>query len=211
MSTSYSTSTKAGSPKRQANYDNFLEAFRDLGKGAVSEVKSQINQVFTKDIPEELGLNLSGTIKPHESVSLPEDLSMQELNYTRKNEQLRSLNIFRQEELARMHREEASSKEEIIFIRKEIQSIAKIAGDLAKEFEIAATQAPTNPGIYHKNFFSQLRSFLILMRKRIQDSKEWLSTTNARTSKRGYYWSQVGQSGTKYMLSSERYMVTSTG
>src|SRR3990172_2559716 len=211
MSTSYSTTGKSGNPRPRVDYDNFLEALLDLGKGVTSEAKTQIHQVVTKDIPEEFGLNVAGTIRPNESVSLPETVREQSSDYARENSRQHNVESFRQEELARMGREEAHAKEEINAIRQEIQSIARMAHDFAKEFEIAATQAPINPGIYHKNFFSQLRSFLVSVRGRIEDSKEWLTTSNSRASKRGFYWSQVDKSGSKYMLSSERYMVTSTG
>jgi hypothetical protein len=78
---------------------------------------------------------------------------------------------------------------------------------------VAAMQAPVNPGIYHQNFFASLRTFISNMRLRIQESRNWLAASNARASKKGKsaYWTQAKQSGTKFTLSSERYMVTSTG
>ena len=93
----------------------------------------------------------------------------------------------------------------------EIKILAKSTGTLATQVEMAVAQAPANPGVYHKNFFNQLLSFMKILRQKVQDSSHWLSVTNSRARGKSYYWGQVAASGTKYMLSSERYMVTSTG
>jgi hypothetical protein len=73
-------------------------------------------------------------------------------------------------------------------------------------------QAPVSPGIYHRHFFAQLKSFIQDIRRRVQDSKHWLAVANSRASKRqGFFWGQAQKSGTKFLLSQERYMATTTG
>jgi hypothetical protein len=207
-------SNTRGKHQGQVSYDNFLEALRDLGKGVTSEAKNQVKQAITQDIPESLGLSSSGTLKPNESLSISEMEQQAEERGQHKAEFAfeHRLHQMREEEHARLVRQEAQTKEQITAIQQEIALLAKSTGELAKEVEVAAIQAPVNPGIYHKNFFAQLRSLIRTLRQKVQDSSQWLAVTNSRAAaKQGHYWSNVSKSGSKYMLSSERYMVTSTG
>lgn len=192
--------------------DNFLEALRDLGQGVVSETKSQLKQAVN-DIPQSFGLGSpSGTLQPNESFSLDQLRQAEQVGEKKaENRFVSQLNMMRDEERSRYLRQEKEAKEQIKSIQEEILMLAKSAGELNQEIQIAAKQAPVNPGIYHKNFFIHLKNMIVNIRKQVQSSKEWLSTHNGRASKQNFYWSQVGKSGTKYMLSSERYMVTSTG
>ena len=82
---------------------------------------------------------------------------------------------------------------------------------MSKEVEIAAMQAPVEPGVYHLNFLEKLRETIIFLSKSIKESFNWLAVCNSRAKKRSHYWSQVKKSGTKYMLSQERYMATQAG
>ena len=182
--------------------DNFLEALRDLGKGVVSEAKIQVTKAITDDIPQSFGLALG------DSFSI-DQLKAAEATGEHKAE-VRFNNRFQEERLLFL-RSEAESKQQITAIQAEIQMLAKSTGELAHEVQVATFQAPANPGVYHRNFFAQLKSIIASIRVRVQESRHWLATANSRASKRGFYWGQVGKSGTKFLLSSERYMVTSTG
>jgi hypothetical protein len=121
------------------------------------------------------------------------------------------LSAMREEERARLLRQEAQNREQIKVIQEEIRLLAKSSGELSIEVETATYQATLNPGVYHKNFFSHLKSLLVAIRKKVVDSRHWLAEHNTRARKKGFYWGQVQKSGTKFMLSAERYMVTSTG
>ena len=165
------------SPKR-AQPANFLEALRDLSQDVVSESKVQVKQVFTSDIPESFGFPSSGTLSPHESFSpqIPEQYS--ERGYGQHLQQLR------EQEQAQFRRNEAQMREQIIQIQNEIRKLASSMGEFAQEVQAATNQAVVNPGVYHKNFFNQLRSVIIMMRKRVNESKHWLSECNSRGKKR---------------------------
>lgn len=191
---------------------NFLEALQNLGKEVVSDARDQVSQVISSDLPDALGLSAkptSGPLNPNESFSLEDILSAE-----KRGEQTasRTFSLAREEERVAALRREEEAKSHIKSLLTEIQSLAKSLGDLGHEVQIAALQAPANPGIYHRSFFDQLRSFIKALRQRVQDSRHWLATQNARSRKRqGVYWGNVQKSGTKYMLSGERYMVTTTG
>ena len=164
--------------------DSFLEALQELGKGVVSEAKIQI----------------TGDLQPDQPVSL------ESLRHT----EARFNNRFQEERLLYL-RSETETKQQITAILQEIQVLAKSTGQMAHEVQMATMQAVVNPGVYHRSFFEQLRSFIKTIRAKVEQSRNWLATHSARASKRSYYWGQVGASGSKFMLSSERYMVTSTG
>lgn len=211
MATTYSKSSRPRRSKVQSP-ENFLEALRTLGSDAVSETKSQVKKAILSDIPESFGLTSSGTLKPNESLSVNDLEKAERKGFNRAESEFseRLLQI-RQQEHSRLLQEEAASKQQIQSILQEIRSLAKTVGDFAQEVQVATLQAPVNPGLYHKNFYAHLRSVIATIRQKVESSKNWLAAANGRASKKGYYWSQVGKSGTKYMLSSERYMVTSTG
>lgn len=211
MASTYSNSNKNRRGKVKSP-ENFLEALRSLGKGAVSEVKNQAKSALVTDIPESLGFNTSGQLKPNESLSLQDIQAAEERGRQDAESQFSArLQQVRQAERSRLMQEEASAKQQITAIREEIMKLAKSMGDFAQEVQVATMQAPVNPGIYHKNFYSHLKSVISTLRTKVESSKNWLAAANSRSKKQGFYWSQVGKSGTKYMLSSERYMVTSTG
>lgn len=191
---------------------NFLEALRDLGRGVASDVSYHATRAVTADLPQAMGVATSGELKPNQTFSLADVQDAQSRGEKRAETRFgsRLAQVKEQQRLLYL-RSENETKAQIVAIQQEIQLLAKSTGELAKEVQVAAFQTPANPGVYHKNFFEHLRSLIRTLRQKVQESKNWLATTNARAGKRSYYWAQVGKSGAKYMLSGERYMVTSTG
>lgn len=192
--------------RRAAPANNFLEALRDLSKDVVDEAKIQVSSIINNDIPQSFGL--SGTLEPNKSFSVA-DAEAAEKRGERRAET--RFNSRLQEERMLFMRSENEAKAQVKAIQQEIQLMAKSVGELAHEAQVTAFQAPANPGIYHKRFFEQLLNYIKTLRAKAAESKNWLQTQNARSSKRNGYWGNVQKSGTKFMLSSERYMVTSTG
>lgn len=213
MSTPYSN--KQGSagnrPKNIESPENFLEALKGLAKGTVSEIKTQAKSAVLEDIPSSFGLTNTGTLKPNESVGLGDIQAAEERGYMRGNEDSSHLRQMWEREHRRLQDQEAQSKQQIQPLLNEIRELAKSMGSLAQEVQIATMQIPVNPGAYHKNFFAHLKSMLAAFRRKVDSSRDWLTSANQRAGKKGHYWSNVSTSGTKFMLSSERYMVTSTG
>lgn len=191
--------------------ENFLEALRELGRDIATETRVQITKAVTTDLPDAFGVtHTSGTLKPNEQFSVQSQSS----ESSRKNSDTYFNNHFaqnREQEQARFRQNQAEIKQQIASIQTEIRSLAKAAGELASEVQVATLQATVDPGLYHKHFFARLKSTISLLRKRVSESRNWLAEVNSRSKKKGHYWSQVQKSGTSYMLSSERYAVTSTG
>lgn len=179
--------------KQTANTDGFLEALRNLG-GTVSDSLGKV-----------------GELKPNQSLNLNELKQGQEYREKQRWQfQQDFLDIRKQEKLI-WTRAEQETKLQITALIQELKKIAESTKELAKEVQIAAVQAPVEPGSYHLSFFENLRETILLFRKHIQESASWLAAFNQKAKKRNFYWRQVRKSGTKFMLSSERYMATQAG
>lgn len=201
-------------PKKQQNYqsDSFFEAFRELGsqtaragrKAAASIAGDMVRQVTP-------GLNqpMSGELRPNQPFSLEDEIRRREQAAVRE-ERSRLQQIHRKEELI-FSRKQEEIKREIEAIQEELKKLIGEATGLAQEMEIALEQNVVEPGVYHLNFFDKLRQLLILLRKKVADSHTWMHTVNSRSEHRSFFWGQVGKSGTKFMLSQERYMSTQAG
>ncbi|OGD62592.1 hypothetical protein A2160_06175 [Candidatus Beckwithbacteria bacterium RBG_13_42_9] len=112
------------------------------------------------------------------------------------------------------HQKEEAAKKEIEIIKAEIKKLVLETGDMTTELAEAEKSVMTTTvaaGVYHKNFFDRIRHLIALARKQICESKNWLQMFNSRSNNRNFYWGQVKKSGTKYMLSHERYMATQAG
>lgn len=205
----------------QPNYnsDNFLEAFRDLGKSFINDAKSQLKQAVTTDLTESFGFgsltggdSKAGDLKPNESFSLSDVKQAKKEGFDQAQQAFESqLAQLRREGELRFQKEQSAVRQQIKQIQDDVKSMAKSVGQFAQEVEIATIQSTVNPGVYQKNFFLHLRAVIMSLRQRADSSRNWLAAHNSRASKKGYFWGQVKKSGTSYLLSGERYAVTSTG
>lgn len=105
---------------------------------------------------------------------------------------------------------DAETKAQIEAIRQELKALAGALKNLHQEVQTAIEQNPVSPGIYHINFYEQLRSFLKVLRMQIEDSRSWLATSNTRKKKMGY-WGMFKKHGTTFGLSNERSLATAAG
>jgi len=188
------------SSKKKGISDNFLEVLRELGEGTIDTTVDQIT-----------GRKRSGELKPDETIELKQFAreTVEREKFTQEFEQ-EILGLRHREKLV-YTKEQQEIKLQIKAIQDELKKLAESTQGLAKEVEIAAKQVPVEPGVYHLTFFEKLRQIIIQFRQRIEDSRTWLAASNQRAKRRNYYWSQVKKSGTKFMLSAERYMSTSAG
>lgn len=152
-----------------------------------------------------------GEIAPGETIdlrSVEEKAAELEKDYEKFYHQAEHL---RREEKGVYDTKEQQLQLQVKTLQEELNQMAKATKDLEKEVEIAAFQAPIKPGAYHISFFERLSHFIRAFRTKIDSSAAWLAAFNQRSKKRNYYWAQVRKSGTKFMLSGERYMATQAG
>lgn len=175
------------------------------------------SDTFLETLKEARGISgdrrsLSSELRPGESVdlrSVEEKAAELERQYYEKF--YHQAEHLRREEKGVYDSKERQLELQVKALQEELNEMAKATGQLEKEIKIAAFQAPVKPGIYHVRFFEKLRHFVKSFRAKIESSAAWLAAFNQRSKKRNYYWAQVRKSGTKFMLSGERYMATQAG
>ncbi|MBN1263366.1 MAG: hypothetical protein JW991_03330 [Candidatus Pacebacteria bacterium] len=184
--------------RKQITRRSFLESLKELSSSTSSsaqKIGAEMTKAAQDQLSREIGSDqlLPGTKNERFQWSKQEftDIRSQERSVHRQQEQEAQL--------------------QIEGIRGELLKLAQTTEELAKEVKIAAIQAPVAPGVYHLNFLDRLRAFIIFMRKNIAESRHWLAMCNQRSKKKSHYWQQVKKSGSKFMLSQERYMATQAG
>jgi len=205
------TSNQKRDKKKLANSNNFLEALRDLGGGIADSTIHELGEGVAKSAVDQLtGRPRSGVLKPDQTLRIEEIAQEERRERKAFDFQREFLDLGREEKLI-WSRAEQETKLQIAAILEELKKLASSTMQLGKEVEIAAKQVPVEPGIYHVSFFERLRQAIILFKKRIDESATWLAAFNRRAKRRSYYWAQVKKSGTKFMLSPDRYMATQAG
>lgn len=202
--------TRNNNQKKFQSSDSFLEAFRDLGSELVSTSTDNLKDGLA-DIKETL-LPFSGNpqnFSPETNWHQKEaELEKQFQAHLRQKEALR-----RKEQVLYTH-EQKETQEQVKALQGEIQKLAKSVNSLASQTQqaekIALQEVPVT-GTYHLNFFVRLRKIIAELRVQIQESAIWLEAWNAKARKKNFYWGQVKKSGSKFLLSQDRYMATQAG
>jgi len=194
------------SNKKAGSQDSFLEAFRDLGAGTISTIKEDLVKKGAKDIVN----SLLPFTQPSTESEIDPSLNNADLERKYQNKLRRAENIRREEKIL-FTRQEKITNNQVKSLQEEILKLAKATGELGKQVEIAASQQVVETGTYHVGFFEHLRKLIIELRSQIQESSYWLAAWNKKSQKKNYYWSQFKKSGSKFLLSSDRYMATQAG
>lgn len=205
---------KRVAPQRRVT--SFLEAFKENAASRQGIRRpGSFAEAFKKSATAKQDVIMSsGDLRPGSALSVDAAVSYEEAKKREEQARQQERMIARQheeEERARLENKHDAVKKEIESLRESILKIAKSAGNVSHEIEKAAFETPVAPGTYHLSFFKKLQSTLELVKKSLDDSASWLHTMNERNKKTPFFWAQVKKSGTKYMLSSERYMQMSAG
>ncbi len=204
-------SPKSNNPKKLSNNDSFLEAFRDLGADIASTATDNL-KAGAGDIKDAFFPfpKSTGSEKPADGF-----FSQNESQAERKYRSLsQRTELIHKEEKILFTRQQRETQQQVNSLQEEIKKLAKATSDLAseaKQAEIAAMHELPAVGTYHLNFFEQLRKAIASLRTQIQESSLWLSSWNKKAQKKDYFWGQFKKSGSKFLLSSDRYMSTQAG
>jgi DNA-binding HxlR family transcriptional regulator len=109
------------------------------------------------------------------------------------------------------NREQEEIKSKITEIQEELKQLASEMSNLGTGIDKAIQTNITNPGTYHISFFEALKRYLVQLRKKASESKNWLAISQQRKQSQNHYWGSVKSSGTKFMLSQERTLATQAG
>lgn len=187
--------------KKAQGSTNFIEALKGFGSSFKKQSKDAVLGIPSK--PQ------SGDLKAEQPFNFEDYLKSKERQIVTREKQRYERKI--QEERLIFHHKQEEAKLQIKAIQEELKKLASATSGLSVEVKKAVFTAAVEPGTYHENFFDRIRRLIEFARKKIVESKSWLETFNHRTKKRSHYWFNVKKSGTKFMLSQERYMSTQVG
>ena len=196
-------------PKPTRNY-NLIEALRDQSKAATFGVATNIFDQLTGRTPA----NQTSESQTNKQFNFEEFLKLREAQVRLQERQLSQRH--RVTETLVFYRKEEVAKQQIEVIKQEIKTLVIQTGNLSSDLKeavkaVAGRIPDIKSGVYYVSFFERIRRLIVLARKRISESQTWLSEFNSRCKTKSYYWNQVNQSGSKFMLSHERYMATQAG
>lgn len=206
---------KKKSDKKQYGPKSFLESLKDLGGGVTKSArKDMVGGVFEEAVEQLTGqkqaLPSQGTLQPEKPLNLEKYMAEKEKKIQEEERRVFERRQFQEKTL--YSAEQQRTALEIKAIQEELNKLAGEVAGLDQEIKTAAMEAVVEPGVYHLNFLQRLRKLIVLLKQRVSESKTWLAEWNAYCKqKRNFYWVQVKKSGTKFMLSSERYMATQAG
>ncbi len=186
--------------------NNVLESLLDLtGDVSHAMVNDLAKQVPATALDALLGKPVAGNLSPNESIQFPRQ-------HERKTAEEKPQMKKPENHLPIMRSDEAYVRQQLDAIRAELKALAQSVQSLNAEVKNAVLSAdPTNPGVYHVNFYEQLISFIKAIRMQVEDSRTWLAVSNQRKSKKMGYWGMYKKHGTTFGLSTERTLATQAG
>ena len=197
--------------------DNFVEGIRDIGSNTLNSLKNDVVKGTAQSIFDQL----LGSTKSGQAPSTPDQTTNPSLEAMIAEREAAAANEARQQERAfHQHKAQESQvlfslsdekvRKEIDGVRQELAMLVKTMGQVEKQVEMAIMDNITDGGVYHLNYFHKLKSWIIFMRKSLEDASLWLGTVKGRKGK-SYFWQQEAVSGTKYSMSHERAVQMGAG
>lgn len=173
--------------------DNVLETVRSLGSGVAKTAQDATTRIASDALRDIISGRRTEEIPMGRGEQIQPKISNKEL-----------IQPLIQKDLA-------ETKQKLEAIRRELSALSKSIQGLCSEIQTAVMEMPVEPGIYHLNFFEQLRIMLSHIRERVDDSRTWLATWKTNVKKKQGYWGMYKKHGTSFGLSSERTLATQAG
>jgi hypothetical protein len=181
--------------------DNILESMRGIG--------SSVGKTVTKDVVGQIGLDMIQTLFQTPQTRTEQAPMAPEVQKTHQEQPARTPSF-----VESMHMRETEDarvvRQQIEEVRQELKLLVASLKKVHQEVDKAVSEAPVDPGIYHLNFYEQLKNFLRIIRQQVEDSGVWLQAFQTRKKKMGY-WGMYKKHGTTFGLSNERSLATSAG
>jgi hypothetical protein len=198
---------------RQANV---LESLKDIGSGVKSSINTDLLGGISKDLLEQIlrksnpNKKASGDIHPGESLEFSDLISGKHEENLKLRNQIAFERRLAAEEKESSEKRSNELKVQLQALMQEVQYLAKTTQSIGEEVEIAAMQAPAQPGVYHLIFFEKIIEFIRNFRKNIDSASAWLGSSNKRAEKKNY-WAMYKKKGSSFLLSGESYSQRSAG
>jgi DNA repair exonuclease SbcCD ATPase subunit len=201
--------------QKQVKHTAILESLKDIGGTVGKSFKKDLLGETSKDFLQQiLGTvppkKVSGEIMPGEALEINEALSETRIENEKLKKQIFLEKKLKEEERKRLKEKSSELKLRLHALQQEVAALASTTHNLAQETQIAAMQAPVEPGVYHIVFFEKLIEFLKSFRKRIEEASVWLQAANKRAQKKNY-WARYKKHGGKFLLAADHYLSRSAG
>lgn len=197
--------------------DNFVESVKDIGSATLKSLKNDVVKGTAQNIFDQLlGSARTGSVPTTPDQAITPDLEkmIAEREKAAADEARGQERAFHQQKARESQVlfsfADEKVKNEINGVRQELAMLVQTMGQVEQQVEMAIMDNIADGGVYHLNYFHKLKSWIIFMRKSLEDASLWLSMSKGRKGK-GYFWTQVGQSGTKYSMSHERAVQMGAG
>lgn len=190
--------------KKQTHYknDNVLEALGSVPTSVGSSTVAEFGKIGSDIVSSLLGsIPKSGDLQPNQAIEFGDKPPEQVIQQPIRHEIHERPNI---------EKIDMETRQQLEMIRAELKSLMASIKGLHNEVASAVSQDVVHPGIYHLNFYEQLRTFIKVLRQQVEDSRTWLASFNTRKKKIGY-WGMYKKHGTTFGLSNERSLATSAG
>ena len=202
--------------QKVSRHPNPLETLKDIGTSTAKQMKDEAAKIPGDFMDQLLGVkpftrNYSGEIEPGEDLNISEIFSGKHDEIVKLRKQTSLERKLLEEEKFQVEKKSNELKIQLTAIREEIIILAKRTENLAQETQVAAMQAPIEPGVYHVIFFEKLLEFINSFRKKIEEAGVWLHAVNKRASKKNAWGANYKKHGAKYLLSGEHYLQRSAG
>ena len=195
---------------------NPLEALKDIGSSTANQMKEEAAKLPGDFMQQLLGIrpqprNYSGELVPGEAIEFTDVFSGRFEQIKKDRSQLALERKLLEEERVQVEKKTNELRIYLQAVREEILLLAQKTENLAEETQMAAMQAPIEPGVYHVIFFEKLLDFMKSFRKKIEEAGVWLHAVNKRAAKKNAWGANYKKHGAKYLLSGEHYLQRSAG
>lgn len=194
---------------------NPLEALKDIGSGTTKSLRQDLIEKTPRDFMDQLfgpkAQNYSGEIIAGETVEINEVFTGVHKEKQELKKRLALERKIRIEEKTRIDKKTGELRLQLKALQKEVLVLAQVTEGIGNEIQVAAMQAPVEPGIYHVIFFKKLLEFIKSFRKKVEEASVWMHATNTRAAKKNAWGANYKKHGAKYLLSGEHYLSRSAG
>jgi len=212
------TRSNQNKKQKQKVVSNPLEQLKDIATDTANQMKQEARDLSVDFMSQMFGTPAASSSESYTGeISLGESVAINEIysGTYEQNKKIKQQTQFERrlldEERIHIEKKRNELRVQLQAVQTEIVRLAEKTEGLGKEAQIAAMQAPIEPGIYHVVFFEKLFEFIKSFRKKIEEAAVWLQSVNSRASKKNAWGSAYKKHGAKYLLSSEHYVARSAG
>lgn len=199
--------------KNYAPFENPVEQMKDVAHDLVEPVQGifdeALQQIGLKARKEPLAgeINLSSGIHQTNEKINQKDASI--------DAKIRQLQYVHSQEKQVFNLSEKTTKDQIQKLMQElaieVTKLQQQTSELTSEVKsITVASIPVKPGAYHLNYFEWVIGTLRDLRKRVNESRQWLAMWSKKKQQKGY-WAMFKKHGTSFAMSDERSIAQAGG